>query len=74
MLREGLAENCDVSKVFRLLSYFVPETYFGNPLAWKSKDGYLWAIWLERLKLEELTWFCKDFNSSLFNIIFSISW
>ena len=74
IFREGLAVNCDVFKVGELLLYFLPATYFGNPLAWKSKDGYLLAIWLERLKLAEATMFCNEFNSRLFNTSFYISW
>ena len=74
IFRDGLAENCDVFKVGELLLYFLPATYFGNPFAWKSKDGYLLAIWLERLNLAEVTKFSNDFNSWLFNISFYISW
>ena len=33
MFKEGLTENCDVFKVAELLEYFLPATYFGNPLA-----------------------------------------
>jgi len=33
MFREGLAVSCDVFKVGELLLYFLPATYFGNPLA-----------------------------------------
>jgi hypothetical protein len=33
MFREGFAVNCDVFKVGELLLYFLPATYFGNPIA-----------------------------------------
>ena len=44
----------------------MPETYFGNPLACKSNEGYLLAILLERVKVVELTKFSNALSSWLF--------
>ena len=52
--------------VEELLLKFFPAAYFGKPAACKSKDGYLFAMLLERLKVADDNKFFKDFNSRLF--------
>ena len=66
MLRDGLTENWEVFVVVELLLWFLPDTYFGKPLACKSNEGYLLAILLERVKVVELTKFSKALSSWLF--------
>ena len=73
ILIEGLAENCEVFVVSELLLKFLPAVYFGRPIAWRSIDGYLCDILLDRLKFEEISNSFNDLSSSLFKIIDSIS-
>ena len=73
ILREGFTENWEVFVVEDTLLKFLPATYFGNPLACKSNDGYLCAILLERLNVDELMKLLHDLEHSLENLIFYLT-